>query len=104
LANIDIQNIVSILSTDIQGFGGWSLKRINPIFPSRDFISSGLDYEEGFPIFLKNLSGKSFLIRVRSMDLVLYMKNKVKEKLGIPANIWNMSYEGKLLQDVNHLK
>ena len=56
---------------------------------------------ETFQIFIKTHESKTITLDVKSDDLIIDIKNKIYDKIGLPINLQRLVYSGKQLDDNN---
>ena len=50
-------------------------------------------------IFIKTLNGNSIIINVNSTDTIISIKNKIREKEGVPVEIQRLTYNKNLINE-----
>lgn len=50
-----------------------------------------------FPIFVKNLSGKTFVVRCEPNDTIEKLKVLASEEMGIPPDFFHLTFIGRRL-------
>ncbi len=50
-------------------------------------------------IFIKTLNGNSIIINVNSTDTIISIKNKIREKEGVPIEIQRLTYNKNLINE-----
>ena len=50
-------------------------------------------------IFIKTLNGNSITINVNSTDTIISIKNKIREKEGVPIEIQRLTYNKNLINE-----
>lgn len=59
---------------------------------------------DSYPIFVRNLQGKSLMIAVHSNVTISMLKRLLYKREGVPVKMQRLSYEGKDLLDELTLK